>query len=92
MNAKIAIWLFFRALRWLCWIGFFAYCFFVTTHRETQLDQFGHLPFAMELLMIGLGVGGMLAGFLELMMRERKGFQRPKFGQLIPPKAMPNSG
>jgi hypothetical protein len=63
MNAKIAIWLFFRALRWLCWIGFFAYCFFVTTDRETQLDQFGHLPFAMELLMIGLGVAAFLRVF-----------------------------
>jgi len=84
----IAIRLFFRALRWLCWIGFFAYCFFVTTNRETQLDQFGHLPPAMELLMIGLGVAGMLAGFLELMMRERAGLQRPRFGQLIPPKAV----
>lgn len=90
MNATIAIWLLFRALRWLGWLGFFGYCFFVSMNRDTQLDQFGHLPPAMELLMIGLGVGAILAGFLELMMRERAGLQRPRFGQLIPARAGAN--
>jgi hypothetical protein len=87
MNAAIGIWLLFRALRWLCWLGFFGYCIFVAMNRETQLDQFGHLPPAMELLMIGLGVWAILAGFLELMAREWAGLQRPKFGQLIPARA-----
>ena len=89
MNARIAIWLFFRALRWLGWLGFFGYCFFVTTNRDTQLDQFGHLPATMELMMIGLGVVAFLAGFLELMAREWAGLQRPRFGQLIPARATP---
>ena len=89
MNARIAIWLLFRTLRWLGWLGFFGYCFFVTMNRDTQLDQFGHLPAAMELLMIGVGVGAFLAGFLELMAREWAGLQRPRFGQLIPARATP---
>jgi hypothetical protein len=29
------------------------------------------------------------AGFLELMMRERAGFDRPMFGSLIPPRRQP---
>ena len=87
MSTKIAVWLLFRALRWLGWLGFFGYCFFVAMNRDTQLDQFGHLSPAMELLMIALGVGAILAGFLELMMREWAGLQRPRFGQLIPARA-----
>jgi hypothetical protein len=89
MNAPIAMWLFFRALRWACWIGFFGYCVFVSMNRDTQLDQFGHLPAAMEFLMIAVGVGAFLAGFLELMMRERAGLRRPRFGELIPARAAP---
>jgi hypothetical protein len=89
MKAAIATWLFFRALRWVCWIGFFGYCFFVSMNRDTQLDQFGHLPAAMELLMIGVGVGAFLAGFLELMAREWSGLPRPRLGELIPARETP---
>lgn len=89
MNARIATWLFFRALRWACWIGFFGYAFFVSMNRETQLDQFGHLPAALELLMIALGVAAVLAGFLELMTREWAGLRRPRFGELVPARAAP---
>ena len=34
-----------------------------------------------------LGVGAVFAGFFELIMREKTGLERPKFGQLIPPVA-----
>jgi hypothetical protein len=34
--------------------------------------------------MFGLGVAAVFAGMLELMLRERTGLPRPKFGRLIP--------
>ena len=34
MDSKIAMWLAFRALRWICWIAFFAICIYVRINRE----------------------------------------------------------
>jgi len=89
MNTAIAIWLFFRAVRWLSWIGLLGYCFYLASHGETELNSYGHLPFGTEMLIFALGSGAVFAGFLELMMRERTGLPRPSFGQLIPPRQAP---
>ena len=84
MNAALVTWLAMRALRWLLWIGFFAYNAHYLLYRPQHINQFGHLLVSTELAMFGLGVAAVFAGFLELMLRERAGIPRPKFGRLIP--------
>ena len=87
MNSAIAIWLAFRALRWLFWLGFLGYSLAYISNPVAYLNSFGHLLPSTELAFFGLGLGALFAGFLELMMRERTGLDRPKFGRLIPPPA-----
>jgi hypothetical protein len=84
MSTGLVIWLAMRALRWLLWIGFFAYNAHYLLYRSQHIDQFGHLLITTELAMFGLGVAAVFAGMLELMLRERTGLPRPKFGHLIP--------
>jgi hypothetical protein len=86
MNSAIGTWLAFRALRWLLWIGFFGYNLAFVMNRAEHLNSFGQLLPTTELGMFGLGLLALFAGFLELMMRERAGLDRPKFGQLIADK------
>jgi branched-subunit amino acid ABC-type transport system permease component len=86
-NAGIAVWLMARALRWLCWIAFFALCIYVRINRATIVTSLNQLPQSLELLIYSLGCAAVFAGFLELIMRERVGLERPRFGELIPPVA-----
>ncbi len=86
MNPAIMAWLFFRAARWLLWFAFFAVGFYVSWNRDDLLTGFGHLPLAVDIALFGLGNAAVFAGFMELMMRERAGIPRPKFGELIPAK------
>jgi hypothetical protein len=90
MNAAIVTWLFFRAMRWMFWIVFLTYSFYVTTFHDSQVNTFGHLSFTTELIIFGLGNAAVFAGFLELMMRERAGIPRPTFGRLIPTSGSSN--
>jgi hypothetical protein len=84
-NAGIAVWLAARALRWLCWIAFFAICIYVRVNRASIVTSLNQLPQSLELLIYSLGCAAVFAGFLELIMRERIGLERPKFGELVPP-------
>jgi hypothetical protein len=87
MNAAIAMWLFFRAMRWLAWIGFFLYCGHFVLYRQEHLNSFGQLVPTSEAGMFGLSLAAVFAGFFELMMRERAGLARPKLLRLMAPKA-----
>jgi len=87
MDSKVAIWLGFRALRWICWIAFFAVCIYVRINRATIVTSLNQLPQSVELLIYVLGCAAVFAGFFELMLREKTGLGRPKFGELIPPVA-----
>ena len=78
----VVLWLLFRALRWLLWIGFFALSFYIWKNSATVLTSFGQLPQKIEVLIFGLGCGAVMVGFLELMMRERAGLLRPPFGRM----------
>ena len=78
----VAIWLFFRGLRWLLWIAYFALSFYIWKNSATVLTSFGQLPQKLEVLIFGLGCGAVMVGFLELMMRERTGLPRPPFGRM----------
>jgi hypothetical protein len=87
MNTAIMTWLAFRALRWLCWIGLIVYSVQFLMDRSAYQNSFGQLLLSTEVWMFGLGLGALFAGYLELMMRERTGLDRPSFGRLIPPAA-----
>jgi hypothetical protein len=87
MNTAIAVWLGFRVLRWLCWVGFFAYSLHFVLFPQEHLNSFGQLMLSTEMGLFGFGLLAVFAGFLELMMRERAGLVRPSFGQLVPPAA-----
>ena len=84
MNAMIALWLFFRALRWLAWISFFGMAIYIKTHVPAVLTSFGHLQLRYEVALMLLGNAAVFLGFFELMMRERAGIPRPAVGELIP--------
>ena len=87
MNARVAAWLFFRGLRWLLLIVAAGYYVEVLIHLPNHLTAFRQLLNSTELLMYGLPLAAMVAACFELMMREKAGLTRPKFGQLIPPAA-----
>jgi hypothetical protein len=87
MTTEIAIWLFFRLVRWVAWIAFFAFSVYFVMDRAPHIDSFGQLRHATEAKLFGPALLAVCAGFLELMMRERAGIVRPSFGQLVPPRA-----
>jgi hypothetical protein len=86
MNQALAVWLMFRALRWLSWIVFFGFSIVFLWDKSPWINTFGHLLRSTEAIFFGAGLFGTFCGFMELMMREKAGIQRPAFGQLIPPK------
>jgi hypothetical protein len=92
MTPAITIWLFFRCVRWLAWIAFFAFSFYYLLDRTPHIDSFGQLRHATEAMLFAPPLMAVFVGFLELMMRERAGILRPSFGQLIPPRAEPRRG
>jgi len=89
MNSAVAAWLFFRAVRWLSWIGLLVYGFHVLNYRSDHVTSLGHLQPMTEAALFGFGVISVFAGFFELMMRERAGLARPKPLRLMAPKAEP---
>jgi hypothetical protein len=82
MNAMIALWLFFRALRWLAWFSFFGTAIYCMVFRP--MTSFGHLRLEFEVALMVLANLSVFMGFFELMMREKTGLPRPKVGELIP--------
>ena len=54
MSAAEVTWKLLRVSRWVLWLAFLGYCFYVHTFREVLNNQFGHLPFATELIIFGL--------------------------------------
>jgi hypothetical protein len=89
MDAALATWLAFRALRWIGWLGFLGYSIAFFVNPQSHFDSFGQLHHTTEAAMFGFSLVAIFAGFLELMMRERAGFDRPMFGNLIPPRRQP---
>jgi len=87
MDRAVLGWLSFRLLRWLSWITFFLYGVYFVSDRSAHLNSFGQLLHTTEVFMYGSALIAVFAGFFELMMREKAGLRRPKFGHLIPPKA-----
>ena len=58
--------------------------------REVLNNQFGHLPFATELIIFGLATAAVCAGLLEMMMREQAGIPRPSYGSSRHPDPGPH--
>jgi hypothetical protein len=90
MSVALATWLAFRALRWVGWLGFLGYSIGFFVNPQNHFDSFGQLHHTTEAAMFGFSLLAIFAGFLELMMRERAGFDRPTFGRLIPPRRQPS--
>jgi hypothetical protein len=89
MRPVFTAWLAFRALRWIGWLGFLGYSIAFFVNPQSHFDSFGQLHHTTEAAMFGFSLVAIFAGFLELMMRERAGFDRPMFGSLIPPRTQP---
>ena len=74
-------WLFFRCLRWVLWLCAIGYYIEFYLHRRDHLNSFGHLLHSTEFWIFSLPIGAVCAGFFELMMREKAGYDRPPFGR-----------
>jgi hypothetical protein len=59
--------------------------FVVKLDPSSYLNKFGQLLLPTEAWMFGLPVLAVTLGFLELMMRERAGIERPDYFRLMPP-------
>ena len=73
MNGTVAIWLIFRVLRWIGWVGLLAYSVAFIFDRQAHFDHFGQLLHSTEAALFGFSLMAIFAGFFELMMRERAG-------------------
>jgi hypothetical protein len=89
METALAIWLAFRALRWIGWLAFFGYAIAFLLNPESHFNSFRQLYHSTEAALFGFALLAIFAGFFELMMRERAGFDRPDIGTLIPPQKRP---
>jgi hypothetical protein len=88
MNATIAVWLFFRLVRWISWIVFLGWSFYYWKDPVPHLNNFLQLYHTTEAVWFGSALAAIFSGFLELMMRERAMLARPNFGQFIPPRTV----
>ena len=79
--------LFFRYARWLLWIAVLAYAAEYLLNPRDHLDSFNRLLRTTEFWLFTLPTLAMFAGFFELMMRDKAGLPRPKFGQLGLPRS-----
>jgi len=86
MKAAFVAWMALRVTRWVCWIGFLVYAFATTLDRPAYLNKFGQPLHTTEAWLFGLAFAAAAAGFLELMMREKAGIERPEYFKLWPPK------
>jgi hypothetical protein len=84
MRTNAALWMFFRLSRWALWIAFFAYVFYVFMNKASLVTALNQLPSYVELLIYGLSVAAVFAGFFELMTREWSGLQRPPLLRMPP--------
>jgi hypothetical protein len=91
MNGLLAIWLAFRILRWLGWLGLIAYSVAFFVDPRAHFNAFGQLYHSSEAALFGFTLLAIFAGFFELMMRERAGLDRPNLGVLIPPRKQPET-
>jgi hypothetical protein len=78
--------LLFRYSRWLLWFAALGYSIEYLLHTSSHLDSFNHLLRTTEFWMFTLPNLAMIAGFFELMMRDKAGLPRPKLGQLGLPR------
>ena len=88
INAAFVVWVALRITRWISWVSFLAYSFAITitADRSGYLDHFGRPLYTTEAWLFGLPMLAVALGLFELMMRDRAGLARPKFGQLGLPR------
>ncbi len=84
MNIWVAVWLFFRALRWVGIIAFLIMSIVFVRDRASYLTAFGQLQHWVESVFYLSGLAFVIAGLFELMTREKAGLPRPALGEIIP--------
>jgi hypothetical protein len=70
MNAWVLAYQLMRALKWLLWASFVGHSLYFMYDRAPHLTQFGHLTNATAFAMFGLSLAAVIAGLLELMLRD----------------------
>ncbi|HZP69642.1 MAG TPA: hypothetical protein VFB29_06815 [Pseudolabrys sp.] len=78
--------LLFRYCRWLLWLAGLVYSADYLLHTSSHMDAFNHLLRTTEFWMFALPNAAVFAGFFELMMRNKAGLPRPKYGQFGLPR------
>ena len=61
MDAALATWLAFRALRWIGWLGFLGYSIAFFVNPQSHFDSFGQLHHTTEAAMFGFSVVAIFA-------------------------------
>ena len=77
MSPTVLAWMFFRCLRWAFWLAAAAYYLECRLNRADHVSQFGLLMPMTEFWLFGLPIAAVFAGFMEMMLRERAGLDRP---------------
>jgi hypothetical protein len=62
---------FMRVLKWLLWASFVGHSLYFVYDRTPHLTQFGHLTNGTAFAMFGLSMAAVIAGLLELMLRDK---------------------
>ena len=55
-----------RALNWLLWIGFVAFCLYFRADRAPHVDAFGNLTHFTEIVLYTLPVTAMFVGLFQM--------------------------
>lgn len=71
MTSWIAAYQAMRVLKWVLWAAFLGHSVYFIADRASHMNQFGHLIPITEYLMFVLPLGAVLAGLIELMLRDR---------------------
>ena len=90
-RAAFVTWFALRITRWLGWIALVVYAVVISIDRPRYLNSFGHPLPGVEAWIFGLFSAPAVIGFLELMMREKAGIERPDYFKLMPPDSPQSS-
>ena len=73
MSAWLVAWRVARILRWAFWLGFLGFCLYFISDRTPHFSPLGQLAHHAEAFLFGLPLAAVIAGFMELLCRERLG-------------------
>jgi hypothetical protein len=68
---EVAVYQCMRLLKWLLWASFLGFTAYVMHDRAPHVTGFGHPTLATELMLFGLSGAALIAGLLQLMLRDK---------------------